>query len=110
MAINFKEINDKLKNSPLSGKELEAVNELEKFIDGKILKEYVGSDFRLNLYQAQFKKTINHQTTDWPDVRKKLMQVELEKRYTAAGWVCKEEYADAHDRFGLDWWVLTGKK
>ena len=38
MAIKFKELNDRLKLSPLSDKELAAVSDVEKWIDADILK------------------------------------------------------------------------
>ena len=38
MAIKFKEINDRLELSPLSDKELAAVDKLEQFIDAQILE------------------------------------------------------------------------
>lgn len=110
MAINFKEINDRLELSPLSDKELEAVNKLEVFIDTQILERYNGHEMRFSLYQAQFKRTANDQGTDWADARRKLMYNELKIRYENAGWRCSEEIADATDRYGQDYWVLKGKK
>lgn len=111
MAVKFKEINDRLELSPLSDKELEAVNELENHIDARILETYKGHELRFNLYNARFEKSIrSQQSTDWPDARRKLMYEELQNRYKKAGWECSVDIADCHDRYGQDYWILKGKK
>lgn len=110
MAIKFKELNDRLEKSPLSDKELAAIDKLEAFIDAQILERYNGNELRFSLYQAQFKRTINDKGTDWPDARRNLMFVELTKRFSDAGWKCEVEIADSQDRFGQDYWKLTGNK
>ncbi len=110
MAIKFKELNDRLEKSPLSDKELEAINKLEDYIDAQILKRYTGGDLRFSLYQAQFKRDISDRGTEWPEVRRNLMFAELTKRFTDAGWECKVEIADSHDIYGQDYWLLKGKK
>jgi aspartyl-tRNA synthetase len=110
MAIKFKEINDRLELSPLSDKELAAIDKLEEFIDAQILERYKGHELRFSLYQVQFKRTTNDQGTDWPDARRKLMYQEIQDRYKRAGWVCEEEIADVHERYGQDYWVLKGKR
>lgn len=110
MAIKFKELNDRLELSPLSDKEIDAVNKLEEFIDAEILERYKGSELRFSLYQAQFKRTVNDKSTDWPDARRKLMYDELKSRYKKAGWICSEEIADSDDRFGQDYFILKGNK
>lgn len=111
MAIKFKEINDRLELSPLSDKELAAVDELENHIDARILEKYKGHELRFNLYHVRFEKSIrSEQSTDYPDARRKLMYEELKERYKKAGWESKEEIADVHDRYAQDYWVLKGKK
>jgi len=110
MAINFKEINDRLILSPLSDKELSAIDALEIFMDAEILERYKGQELRFSLYQTQFKRTINGQGTDWPDARRNLMYEELKSRYNKSGWICKEEIADSQDRWSQDYLVLIGKK
>lgn len=110
MAINFKEINDRLELSPLSDKELAAVDKLEEFIDAQILERYKGRELRFSLYQTKFIRTTNDQVTDWPDARRKLMYEELQNRYKKAGWECRVDIADCHDRYGQDYWILKGKK
>lgn len=110
MAIDFKQLNDKLELSPLSDKELAAINRLEEFIDAEILERYKGNEIRLNLYQVQFKRGTNNSATDWADARRKLMYDEIKSRYNKAGWECSEEIADSTDRFSQDYFVLDGKK
>ncbi len=110
MAINFKELNDKLEKSPLSDVELRAVDALEKYIDTEIINRYKGDELRFSLYKIKFERTLDDKTTSWPDVRRKLMYKELTKRYSEAGWKCKEEIADSFDRYSQDYWVLSGIK
>jgi hypothetical protein len=38
------------------------------------------------------------------------MYEELKSRFNKAGWDCNEEIADSQDRYGQDYWILTGKK
>jgi len=110
MAVNFKELNDRLKLSPLSDKELTAVANIERWIDSGIEKRFNGNELHFNLYMVQFKRTINDMGTDWPDARRKLMYDELKARYERAGWLCKEEIADSNDRYGQDYFVLKGNE
>ncbi len=110
MAINFKEINDRLEKSPLSDKELLAVDNIEKWVDDDITKRFKGQELRFNLYVVQFKRTINDMATDWPDARRNLMYEELKSRFEKAEWQCIVEIADARDRYAQDYWVLKGKK
>jgi hypothetical protein len=111
MAINFKELNDRLELSPLSDKELVAVAAVEKWIDSEITDRFKGDELRFNLYQVQFKRTISDQgSVSWPDARRRLMYDELKSRYGKAGWECTEEFADSQDRYGQDYFVLKGKK
>jgi hypothetical protein len=109
MAVNFKALDDRLKLSPLSDKELEAVAYTEARIDSEIIERFKGHELRFDLYVCNFTRTFDGKTTDWPDARKKLMYEELKKRFNEAGWICKEEIADVHDRYGTDWLVFKGK-
>jgi len=109
MAVKFKELNDRLQLSPLSDKELAAVDAVERWIDDEIKERFKGDEMRFRLYPVQFKRTIQDRGTDWPDVRRNLMYAELISRYEKAGWECKEEIADSHDRYGQDYFVLKGK-
>lgn len=110
MAIEFKELNDKLNLSPLSDKELTAVADLEQWIDSEIKKRFKGYELRFNLYVIQFKHTVNGIGTDWPDARRKLMYDEIKARYERVGWSCIEEIADSYDRYSQDFFILKGNE
>jgi|APCry1669189534_1035231.scaffolds.fasta_scaffold54173_1 hypothetical protein len=111
MAVNFKEIDEKLRNSPLSEKELKTIESVEKHIDKEIVSNYNGYAYRIDLGLASFKQKIFNKTYELPNSEKRrlLMYEELKKRYEEAGWEVSEEIADIHDRFGLDYFVLNGK-
>ena len=103
MAINFKEINDKLFSDELNKEELEEIDELEKSIDNMIIKDYKGDDIHIDLREANFK----HNIKPLNEARAKKMRNELDKRYKSAGWVITEKLIDNDTQ--EHWWILNGK-
>jgi hypothetical protein len=89
MAINYQDLKDNLETSPLTKQELEWIQQAEDFID-----EEIRSKFGKNYYEVLIDKSIVR--FDWSPVSKKhidtmsprrvVMQKELEKRYSEAGW------------------------
>ena len=109
MAINFKVLDDRLKLSPLSDTELEAISYVEATIDKELIERYKGYGLRFDLYFCNFNRTQDGKQTNWPDARKKLMYEELKKRFNEAGWDCVEEIADVQDRYAKDYLIFKGK-
>ena len=89
MAVKYKDIKEKLETSPLTKQELEWIQQVEDFID-----EEIRSKFGKVNYEVFIDKPIVR--FDWSPVSKKpidtmsprrvVMQKELEKRYSEAGW------------------------
>lgn len=112
MAIKFKEVDDKLRKTPLNAEELAAIAAAEKFIDEKIQRDYVGQKIYIDERIANFHSSpeqlyshdIEKQRLSFCSVRAKLMREELEKRYRDAGW--KVETTDYHE--SSNYWVLSG--
>lgn len=110
MAVNFKIINDKLEKSPLSIEELDAIAEVEQFIDALILNKFNGNEISVNLNIAKFNRTTKDMSTSWPAVRRKLMYKELIKRYNDASWEASEAIGDSREMCSQDFLVLKGIK
>jgi hypothetical protein len=89
MAVKYKDIKDKLETDPLTPQELEWIQQAEDFIDDEIR-----SKFGKVYYEVFIDKSIVR--FDWSPADKKqidtmaprrtVMQKELEKRYSQAGW------------------------
>lgn len=117
MAINYKEIKEKLERAPLTPEEINLINEAEEYIDGEIVKNFGGSTYgeifvELQIpnfsYSPKQKKALNLKHT-----RATLMQKELEARYKKAGWKITISYDDGLDgpnMSGPDYWILKGGK
>lgn len=110
MAVNFKTLDDRLKLSPLSNDELAAIEWVEQHIDKELTERYKGNEVRFDMGIIHFTRTTSGGSTAWPDVRKKLMKEELEKRFNKAGWTFTDEYADVHDRYSQDYVIVKGKE
>lgn len=111
MAINFKEINDKLQLSPLSSAELSMISLVEKHIDNEIIRQFKGGPINIVLSIANFDKDITCSVYhNLAEPRRKLMFDELKSRYNDSGWKITENIGDSRERYSQDYLVLTGKK
>ncbi len=89
MAIKYQNIKNKLDTDPLTKQDLEWIQQAEDYID-----EEIRTKFGKFYYEVGIDKTIVR--FDWSPVTKKqidtmpprreVMQKELEKRYSEAGW------------------------
>jgi hypothetical protein len=95
MAIKYKDIVSKLENDPLTSDELLLIQEAEDFIDGEIKEKFGNHYYEISFdggiigfnYSPKRKKHIDLKTP-----RKNLMQKELLKRYSDAGWKVEFSY------------------
>ncbi len=111
MAIKFKELNDKLENSPLSKNEYDIIKTVEDYIDSIIEDHFNGGPIKIELTIANFEQTINRDNQRYlPDARRLLMYKELKRRYKEAGWLYEEDIADSRDTYQQDYFVLKGNK
>lgn len=111
MAITFKEVDDKLRNSPLDTNELAIIKEVEDYIDKEIKRNYNGYSVKIDLPIARFEKTISQDSgRNLVDVRRKLMITELKRRFEEAGWKYNDEMGDSHSMYSPDYWVLSGEE
>jgi hypothetical protein len=108
MAIKFEEVHNMYEsemNAPFCPEELSAIEEVEKQIDNKILKDFKRNPVYIDLQYTQF--------SQFAPRRAGLMSAELEKRYREAGWYCSIEFGedDGPNRPGQDYFILKeGKK
>jgi hypothetical protein len=119
MAIEFKKLDNEIRNSPLSEEELSQISLVEKHIDRIILEEYKGDKVRIELNDVNFSKDIDpdyQNRTEWKrnnraGPRQVLMMRELESRYKKAGWKIGNKYSDPREgnMSGPDYWTLSGK-
>ena len=115
MAIKFKEVYDKVYNTPLTTEEIKQVDRLEAWIDEEIKRRYKGGlEVAIELSIVNFKYDPITKATHYGNTspRHELMRKEIEKRYKNAGWKIKVEIDDGLDgpnRSGPDYWVLVGK-
>jgi len=113
MATKFKEVNDKLLKTPLTVEELKMVDEVEKFVDLEIKKQFKGGEVHIFLGTANFKYDIARKNvSELPYARQELMRKELDKRYKEAGWkisVHIDDGLDGPNMSGSDYWILSGK-
>lgn len=97
MAIKYKDIKNNLETDPLTEQELQWIQQAEDYIDQEIQTKF-GKVY----YEVSIDKAIVR--FDWSPVTKKhidtmaprrgVMQKELERRYSQAGWVLKWEDVD----------------
>lgn len=115
MAIKFQEVDDKLRNSPLNKEELSLIDKIEKYIDEKIRNGYSGGEVWIEKQIVDFQYDPIEKKSRYnslPEVRRKLMSEELERRYVEAGWKISLHLDDGLDgnMSGSDYWKLSGKK
>lgn len=113
MAIKKKDIQEvvkKVKNGPLTEKELTAISVIEKFIDRKIL-EQVNKGKEIIYIELGY-VNFNYRLADLvitDDMRIKKMRDEIDRRYKKSGWKIRVELDDGLDgpnMSGPDYWVL----
>lgn len=113
MAIEYKRINDELKNAPLNEEELALIKDAESYIDSIILKDFKGGDVRVILSCPDFDYNhIKKEHIDLPHYRKEKMRNELDLIYKNAGWritLDLDDGLDGPNMSGADYWVLRGK-
>ena len=59
MAIQFKTLNDKLRDEPLSSEELSIIDNVEKYIDSRITIDFKGDKVYIDLTIAHFNYDIS---------------------------------------------------
>lgn len=113
MALEYKKLNDKLENTPLTLEELKMVDKVEGYIDKQITKHFKGYEVKIELVIVDFKYDIDiEKISNLPDARKYSMRKEIDKRYKEAGWKVSVEIDDGLDgpnMSGPDYWVISGK-
>ncbi len=110
MALNYIELVEKLVNTPLTEEELRLVDEAEAYIDNIILEKFdldceIRIPSRFPLFKCSPSKDYNN--FGLKEGRRIELQLELEKRYSKAGWVISNNYQDS---MSDDYWILTGKR
>jgi len=118
MAIKFEHVTEQKKNfdeSPLTLLELEVVTEAEEYIDSMIIDSLEKGFSRyqpIRIFLGVINFTYSMKTNmklNIPDSRRIKMRIELERRYSEAGWEYSIDTCD-EPNMGADYWVLTGKQ
>jgi len=114
MAIEYKEIKARLNNGPLTDSELKVISDVEGYIDKKIESEFDGDYISLEPRVIEFNYDPLNRYDSFSGIkspRKKLMTIELKRRFEEAGWKWKLEEGedDGPNRPAMDYWHLIGK-
>ena len=114
MAVNYKDLKEKSKNSPLTSTELSIIDEVEKYIDKEIYRQYKssGDQIYIDLCYVNFSYKPGGAIQNLGYDRTSLMRKELEGRYKKAGWkmnVKMDDGLDGPNFSGPDYWILSGK-
>jgi hypothetical protein len=115
MAIKYKDIKSKLETDPLTNEELVLIRQAEEHIDSEIVKQfgekYSYGQVKIHLGTAQFEWSPVTKTllTNLKEPRRRVMFLELEKRYKEAGWDTKVDLDDEGSMNSADYWTLKGK-
>jgi hypothetical protein len=112
MAVKYKEVDDKLRLSPLTRVELDIIASVEEAIDRSIVNSYKGNSVLFELHMANFSYDLHGRPRNLSEPRRKLMFQELTNRYEKAGWKLSTQIDDGLDGpnfSGPDYWVLSGK-
>jgi len=114
MAVKYQEIIDKLENGPLTQSELKVIDDIEKYIDKQIEGRFSGDYISLEprVIEFNYDPTGNYGSfSGIKSPRKKLMTIELKRRFEEAGWKWKLEEGedDGPNRPAMDYWHLKGK-
>jgi len=104
MALEFKNVKEKLETTPLTNEELEIISEVERFIDDKIESNFDNRPLYFNLSIVQFQLGLNGRILIIKQTRRNLMYKELENRYLKAGWKVSID-----DDQGNQDWILKGE-
>jgi len=107
MAIKYQDLKEKLETDPLTKQELEWIQEAEDFIDEEIRSKFGKIYYEVSIGKPVigFKwSPVTRKPIDTMAPRRVVMQDELIKRYTEAGWSIF--WGDIDD----DYAVFKGKK
>ena len=107
MAIKYQDLKEKLETDPLTKQELEWIQEAEDFIDEEIRSKFGKIYYEVSIGKAivQFNwSPVSRKIIDTMAPRRGVMQNELIRRYTEAGWSIL--WGDIDD----DYAVFKGKK
>ena len=117
MAVKFKEVDDLLKNGPLTIVEKSIIDKVEVFIDKQIKDKFNGNYVSFDTDVLEFKFNPDNQNSygydafkDIKSPRKVLMKKELMRRYEEAGWKWELQRGedDGPNRPAIDYWHLMG--
>jgi hypothetical protein len=89
MAINYQDLKDNLETSPLTKQELGWIQQAEDFIDGEIQSKFGKVDYEVFIDKSIVRfdwSPASKKQIDTMAPRRTVMQKELEKRYSEAGW------------------------
>ena len=89
MAINYKDLKNKLETDPLTEEELQWIQDAEDFIDASIMEHFGNPYYDVSIDEAVVK--FNWSPKDKKEIkvrsaRRGVMYKELENRYRKAGW------------------------
>lgn len=112
MAINFKKFKEKLETTPINEREYRLIDELENYIDKKIVEEYDKTIYQeisidMSYVNFNYSPVTKTQIENLGLSRIPMMRTELEKRYYKAGWIIS--YRSDDGIHGGDYMVLKGK-
>ena len=112
MAIRYKDLKEPEVNNPLTSDELKAIDDVEKYIDEQIKKQWTntyGVSIDLSIALFEYYPDLRR-LTKFNVFRREKMQKELERRYKDAGWNIRVHIDDGLDGpnvSGSDYWILT---
>ena len=109
MAVNYKDMLKELESYPLNEEELLLIDEAEEHIDNVIKEKFGVKYYEVDIDECIVEFSYSPKRKKFIDVikqpRKNLMQKELIKRYSNAGW--KVEFNDDID---ANYVIFKGKK
>ena len=114
MAIEYKEIKEKLDTAPLDERELNIIWDIEGYIDKEITTKFGGDYISLEPRLINFHYDPTGTYGSYSGIkspRKVLMTIELKRRFEDAGWEWEldEGEDDGPSRPAIDYWHLKGK-
>lgn len=111
MAIRQKEILRKLKEENFNEEELSLLQDVEDYIDKRIIDTYNGGEIFIDLFVAQFYyHPIRKKSITLNSIRRDKMHKELISRYNKAGWQTRIHFDDGSEgnMSGSDYLIIKG--